>query len=101
MEELTAPKVERRRRRTRRKSWIGRRWSDVALLVVKFLAPLVALLYGYDFVRVDNDNFTMRRVQVESRSADERMKALEEKLDALLRERDDSRDRPSSRHPHK
>ena len=85
MGEQDSTKVDRRKRRSRRRSIIPRRWSDVALTVLKFLAPFVALLYGYDVVQLDNEKFTTRRVHVEIRGADERMKALEEKLDELLR----------------
>lgn len=80
-------KTRQNRRRRSRRTWSCRRTSDVLMMLLKFVTPFVALIFGYDFVQTDAETFSARRVMVERQQADKRVQELAEKLDALLEER--------------
>ena len=93
-EELDPPppqlRPNRRKRRTRRGMWNGRRAADWIVPVLKWGGALSGVVMGYDIVQVDADKFTAQRVQVERMQSELRTRELEaevhrmrERLDAI------------------
>ena len=85
-----ALKPNRRKRRTRRGVWNGRRAADWIVPVLKWGGTLAGVVLGYDVVQVDADKFTASRVESErisaalkTRELEAQVQQLQERLDAI------------------